>query len=171
MGVPRDASKIRECLGKFFKEHSEFLLQVASDILSHKKQPIDDYINYILSESQPLEEIRICCSARMYHLHIAIIMDTIYWTTCQDQDINKCDKILGFKGGLQFVSMKQKTTADDADKPTSEPELDPHTSNVDTTKTPDENKDRTYNLRPRKPKDTTHDSSPEPEGYNLRSQG
>ena len=83
-----------------FKEHMEFLLQIASDILSLNNQPIDDYINYILSESQPLDEIGICCFAKMYRLHIAIIMDTMFWTTCQDHDINKCDKILGFKGGL-----------------------------------------------------------------------
>ena len=60
----------------------------------------------------------------------------------------KCDKILGIKGGLQFVSMKWKARADDTNKPPSEPELDPHTSDIDTNKTPDENKDSTYNLRP-----------------------
>ena len=78
-------------------------------------------------------------------MHIAIIMDTMSWTTCWDHEINKCDKILGFKGGLQFASMKWKTRADDADKPTSDPELDQCTSDIDTTKTPDENKDSTYN--------------------------
>ena len=132
-GSSRDASKMRQYLGTFFKEHSEFLLQIASDILSHKKQPIDDHINYILAESQPLDEIGICCFARMYHLHIAIIMDTMFWTTRWDHDINKCDQILGFKGGLQFVSMKWKTKTDNADKPTSEAELDPQTSDIDTT--------------------------------------
>ena len=65
--------------------------------------------------------------------------------------------------------MKWKARVDDADKPTSEPELDPRTSDIDTTKTPDENKGSTYNLMPQKPKETTHDSSPEPEGYNFRS--
>ena len=58
-GSSRDASKMREYFGTFFKEHLEFLLQIACDILSQKKQPINDYINYILSESQPLDEIRI----------------------------------------------------------------------------------------------------------------
>ena len=37
--------------------------------------PVTDYINYILSECQPLDEIAIWCFARMYYIHIGIIMD------------------------------------------------------------------------------------------------
>ena len=147
------------------------LLQIASDILSIKKQAIDDYINSILSDSQPLDQIGICCFTRMYHLHIGIIMDTMFWTTHQDHDINKCDKILGFKGGLRFVSMKWKTTPDSPEKSTSEQESETGTSDKDTSNPPAENIEITYNLRPRKPIDTTCDSSPEPEGYNLHSRG
>ena len=78
MGAQGTQKKMREYLAKFFKEHVEFLLQISSDILSWKNMHIDDYINHILSESQPLDEIGICCFARMYHLHIGIIMDMMY---------------------------------------------------------------------------------------------
>ena len=105
-GSSRDPRKLREYLAKIFKEHREVLLQISSEILSQKKMHSDDYIYYILSESQPLDEIGICCFARMYHLHIGIIMDTMYWTAHRDHDIQKCDKLLGFMGGLKFVSMK-----------------------------------------------------------------
>ena len=71
---------------------------------------IDDYINYILSESQPLDEIGKCCFSWMYHLHVGIIMDMMYWTTRHDHDIHKCDKLLGYIGGLSFVSMRWKVT-------------------------------------------------------------
>ena len=75
-------------------------------------------------------------------------MDTMYWTTCQDHNIQQCDKLFGFMGGLKFVSMKWKTTTDD---PISEEEAVPGTSGTDTTNSP-ENIESTYNLRPRKPK-------------------
>ena len=114
MATQRDPNKMREYLSKFFKEHLEFLLQTSSDILLCKKQLIDDYISYILSDSQPLDEIGICYFAHMYHLHVGIIMDMPYWTTCHDHDIQKCDKLLGFLGGLKFVSMKWKSTPENS---------------------------------------------------------
>ena len=76
-GSSRDPRTMRKYLGKFFNDHIEFLLHISSDILSRKKQHLDDYINFILSESQPLDEIALCCFARMYHLHIGIIMDNV----------------------------------------------------------------------------------------------
>ena len=125
--------KRREYLATFFKEHSDFLLQISSDILSWEKIHIDDYINYIISENQPLDEIAIFCFARMYHLHIDIIMDTMYWTTHRDHNIKKCDKLLGFMGGLKFVGMRWKTTTVTPDNSSSEEENVAGTSGIDTT--------------------------------------
>ena len=72
-------------------------------------------------------------------------------------------------GGLKFVSMKWKTTPVSSDNSSSEEEPVPGTSGIDTTNPADENIQSIYNLRPRKPIDTSHDSIPEPEGYNLHS--
>ena len=79
----------------------------------------------------------------------------------------KCDKLLGFIGGLQFVSIKWKTTDDNKDEE-SEPDTSGHGS------TPDNHGRISYNLRPRKDQNThqlTSKNPPEPEGYNLRSRG
>ena len=161
-GSTRDLKKIREYLGKFFKEHSDFLLQIASDILSRKKQPIDDYISCILSDNQPFDEIAICCFTHLYHLHVGIIMDTQYWTTHHDHDIQKCNKILGFLGGLKFVSMKWESTPENC---SSEGQSEPEMSDSDT-KT---NRDNEYNLRPRKPQPARPEPEPKEQGYYLCS--
>ena len=161
---------MREYLATFFKEHVHFLLQISSDILSQKKIHIDDdYINYIISENQPLDEIAICCFARMYHLHIGIILDTMYWTTCRDYNIQKCDKLLGFMGSLKFVGMKWKTMPVTPDNSSSEEDDVAGTSGIDNTDPPHGNIKSNYNLRPRKVQETTHASTPQLEGYNLRS--
>ena len=81
--------KIREYLKKFFEEHFDFLTEISSHILAQKKMPTTDYINYILSECKPFDEIAICCFARMYHIHIGIILDYMYWTTQKDHDLEE----------------------------------------------------------------------------------
>lgn len=130
--------------------------------------PLSDYVNYMLSECQPLDEIAICCFARMYHIHIGIVMDNMFWTTRKDHDLNKCDKLLGFIGGLKFVSIKWKTRADNT-VPDSELQHKPSTSHLN--KNPDFPTTRSYNLRPRKYQpahEKTPESEPVPTGYNLR---
>ena len=153
-------------MGKFFKEHSDFSLQIASDILSRKKQPIDDCISCILSESQPFDEIAICCFARMYHLHVGIIMDTQYWTTHHDHDIQKCDKLLGFLGGLKFVSMKWKSTPENS---SCEGQSEPEMSDSDTKPKTKTKRDNEYNLWPRKPQPARPEPETKVQGYNLHS--
>ena len=89
----------------------------------------------------------------------------MYWTTRKDHDLKKCDKLLGFIGGLQFVSIKWKTTDDNKDE-----ESEPDTSGLGNT--PDNHGRISYNLHPRKDQNTlqqTSQNSPEPEGYNLHS--
>ena len=165
-GSSRDPNKMREYLSKFFKEHLEFLLQITSDILSCKKQPINDYISYILSESQPLDEIGICCFTHMYHLHVGIIMGTQYWTTHHDHDIQKCDKLLSFLGSLKFVSMKWKSTPENS---SSEGQSEPEVSDSDTKQKPKTKRDNEYNLWPRKPQPASPEPEPEQGGYHLCS--
>ena len=167
-GSSRDTKKMRQYLATFLKEHVDFLLQISSDILLWKKIHIDGYINYIISENQPLDKIAICCFARMYHLHIGIIMDTMYWATHRVHNIQKCDKLLGFMGGLKFVGMKWKTTPVTPDNSSSEEDDVAGTSGIDKTDPPHGNIQSNYNLRPRKVQETTHASTPELEGYNLR---
>ena len=147
---------------KFFEEHSDFLTEISSHILAQKKMPVSDYINYILSECQPFDEIAICCFARMYRIHIGIIMDDMYWTTQKDHDLKKCDKILGFIGGIQFVSIKWKTTDDNKDE-----ESEPGTSGLGNT--PDNHGGISYNLPPRKKQNTHQQTSQVPRARGVQS--
>ena len=88
----------------------------------------------------------------------------MFWTTHKDHDLQKCGKILGFIGGLNFIGMKWKTQNEDTHV-----EQEPGPSG--TSKTPDV-PTGSYNLRPRKEQLTHHltpEKLPEPEGYHLHS--
>ena len=74
-------------------------------------------------------------------------------------------KILGFVGGLSFISMKWKTPAEDT-------HVEPKQGNSGPSKTPDDPTGSSYNLCPRKDQPTCHvtpEKFPEPEGYDLHS--
>ena len=143
-GSSREPTKICEYLKKFFEEHFDFLTEISSHILAWKKMPVTDYITLHIVR---MSTNAICCFARMYHIHIGIIMDDMYWTTQKDHDLKKCDKLLGFIGGLQFVSIKWKTTDDNKSE-----ESEPGTSGLGNT--PDDHGGISYNLCPRKEQNT-----------------
>ena len=72
----------------------------------------------------------------------------MYWTTRNDHDLHKCHKLLDYMGGLNFISIKWKTSM------VSEPELEHE---------PDTRKSY-YNFHPRKPhKSASHERKPTPE--------
>ena len=89
----------------------------------------------------------------------------MFWTTHKDHDLHKCDKLFGFIGGLNFVSIKWKTT-DDNKVAELEPEPEPSTSHLG--KNPDVPTTSSYNLHPRKDQPACP-KTPEPEGYNLHN--
>ena len=60
------------------------------------------------NNGQPLDEVAVVAFAHMYHVHIAIIMDGHFWTSCRDHDIKLCQIYLGWQGQLHFVDIKQK---------------------------------------------------------------
>ena len=89
----------------------------------------------------------------------------MFWTTHKDHDLQKCNKIHGFIGGLNFIGMKWKTQDEDT-------HVDQEPGPSGTSKTPDLPTGSSYNLHPRKEQPThyvTPENPPEPEGYHLHS--
>ena len=101
----------------------------------------------------------------MYHLHVGIIMDMQYWTTVMIM-IFKNAMLLGFLGGLKFVSMKWKSTPENS---SSEGQSEPEISGSDTKQKAKTKRDNKYNLWPRKPQLASPEPEPEQEGYHLHS--
>ena len=112
-----------------------------------------------------MDEIAICCFARMYHIHVAVIMGLMFWILEKTKIFISVMK-LGFIGSLSFISMKWKTSTGDTDP-------EPGTSGLG--KYPDKPAEpafNTYNLWPRKEQLTcpvSPEKSPEPDGYDLHS--
>ena len=61
--------------------HINFVEKVGSIILQHKGLSMENYISMMSQIGQPLDEIGIVLVARMYHIHVAIIQDDMFWTT------------------------------------------------------------------------------------------
>ena len=76
--------------------------------LSCKGITTDNYIAMMSEIGQPLDEIAIVLVARMYHIHIAIIQDNMYWTTRRDHNIVFCKVVFGWQGKLKFIDIKRK---------------------------------------------------------------
>ena len=62
----------------------------------------------ICGVGQPLDEIGIVLITRMYHVHVAIMQNKYHWTTRRDHDVKACTILLGWKGNLRFIDIKQK---------------------------------------------------------------
>ena len=74
-------------LKEWMDTHMTFVEKVGTHILSCKGITTDNYIAMMSEIGQPLDEIGIVLVARMYHIHIAIIQDNMYWTTRHDHNI------------------------------------------------------------------------------------
>ena len=70
------------------------------------------YIDSMANNGQPLDEIGIVVIAYMYHVHIGIIMDGHFWTSCRDYDLKECKILLSWQGQLNFVDIKWKEQAE-----------------------------------------------------------
>ena len=62
-------------LKEWMDTHSTFVEKVGSSILSCKGITTKDYISIMSQIGQPLDEIGIVLVARMYHVHIAVVLD------------------------------------------------------------------------------------------------
>ena len=56
----------------------------------------------------PLDKIGILFYARMYKIHIAIILEGKYWTTNRDKALNKATIYLIYCGHMQFFDTTRK---------------------------------------------------------------
>ena len=68
----------------------------------------DGYVHTVALDQTPVDEVAIVLSARMYRIHICIVMQGKYWTTKQDHDFKHCTLFLAYMGRLVFYSTTRK---------------------------------------------------------------
>ena len=67
---------------------------------------MDDYITALLQPNFVLDQVRIFLFARMYHIHIAIVLNDRFLCTNRDNDLQKCEIFLGYFGRMWFVDTR-----------------------------------------------------------------
>ena len=92
--IPLSETQLCLYLKEWMDTHTMFVEKVGTNILSHKGITTDNYIAMMLEIGQPLDEIGIVLVARMYHIHVAIIQDSLICTGPQDMiTILHCAKL------------------------------------------------------------------------------
>ena len=84
-------------------KHLEWIKSVGSRILDAKKIRVEDYANDITSGLVPFDELAILVVARMYHIHIGIVLKDRVWYTSSAEKPEDCLLYLLFQGGVQYL--------------------------------------------------------------------
>ena len=67
-----------------------------------RRSSLHDYLQFIIAPNTILDEIGITMIARMYNIHISVVIKGRLWTTQMNPDINTCDVVLAFMGKSKF---------------------------------------------------------------------
>ena len=84
-------------------KHLDWIKAVGSRILDAKKIRVEDYANNITSGLVPFDELAILVVARMYHIHIGIVLKDRVWYTSSAEKPEDCLFYLLFHGGVQYL--------------------------------------------------------------------
>ena len=85
-----------------------WLQKISANILDKKKLRLEDYLNGLISDSAPFDEIGILIFSRMFHIHMCVLMKGYFWTTNDNEDMEQCDITLVYRGALVFDDTTRK---------------------------------------------------------------
>ena len=79
---------MQKYLTDWLEDHRYYLENVGGDLICRKGLTIDEYMYNVVQPGVPLDKITIVLYARMYKIHIAVILEGKYWTTNKDKASN-----------------------------------------------------------------------------------
>ena len=82
----------------FVNKKIDWIEQISEHLLGLKKRKLEDYLAEFLKPDIPLDEVGILMFSRMMHKHVAVYFNDLYWTTRKDNDCEKCDAHLIYRG-------------------------------------------------------------------------
>ena len=84
-------------------KHLDWIKAVGSRILQAKKLHVEDYANDITSGLVPFDELAILVVARMYHIHIGVVLRDRVWYTSSAEKPDEIAFHLLFHGGVHYL--------------------------------------------------------------------
>ena len=85
--------RMRRCLTNWMESCRYFVERVGGDLICRKGLTVENYMYNVVQPGVPLDEIGILLYAHMYKMHIAVILEGKYWTTNQDEELNRAKSI------------------------------------------------------------------------------
>ena len=82
----------------FVNKKRDWIKQISAHLLGLKKRQLEDYLAEFLKPEIPLDEVGILMFAWMMHKHVAVYFNDLYWTTQKDNNCEKCDAHLIYRG-------------------------------------------------------------------------
>ena len=92
------------------RTHQDYTKGIGTNVLSRKKQELNDYIKCMETVHKPMDEIALVITTHLYNLHVCVLMEDKFWTTNQQHAIGLCSLLIGLTGPLQFTLLKHYTT-------------------------------------------------------------
>ena len=96
-------SQVFKHLTDWVPKHLDWIKSIGSKILNAKKLRVEDYAIDITSGLVPFDELAILVVARMYHIHIGIVLKDHVWYTSSAEKPEDCLFYLLFQGGVQYL--------------------------------------------------------------------
>ena len=96
-------SQVFKHLTDWVPKHLDWIKAVGSRILQAKKIRVEDYANDITSGLVPFDELAILVIARMYHIHIGVVLRDHVWYTSSAEKPDEIAFHLLFHGGVQYL--------------------------------------------------------------------
>ena len=113
------AGEIRTNLVNWIPFNMEWIKQVSAFLLDKKGIKIMDYVQSMIRLDFVVDQIALLIIARMYNIHIGVILSKKFWCTHANQNIEnfeKSDIILAYMGCMKFEETRhQKITSENVD--------------------------------------------------------
>ena len=98
-----------EWLPKFLCNHPDWLDAVCKPLVEAKGQDWDEFKRFIVTPDYKCDEIGLLVFGRMYHIHIAVIVNGQVCTTHHEHELSQCSVVLGYHGSCDFVLLKPRS--------------------------------------------------------------
>ena len=109
---------LRKDLRQFFRTsyHFNWIGKVGRKFLNERYLSADEFCSLMLTHGEPISELGILVIARMYRIHIAVIMRDWMWTTGRNLELSECKIVLGFAGRNEFFDTYKFVPDTDSDR-------------------------------------------------------
>ena len=102
------SDKMHRCLRNWMQDHRYFVENVGGNLIRCKGLDVSDYMHNVVQPQMPLDEIGLLLYARMYKIHLCVILEGKYWCTNRDDALNKATIHMIYKGHMMFDDTTRK---------------------------------------------------------------